>query len=54
MSNFSFVSFMPQVRVTIEALIVKIAAYFFGPIIGMVVAFITDSLVLLFVPAYVH
>lgn len=52
--NTFYISILPQVRVFSEALVVKLVAYFFGPIIGMLVAFITDLVIILFVPVYIN
>ncbi|MGL5268152.1 MAG: hypothetical protein ACRC8P_00050 [Spiroplasma sp.] len=48
------ITVLPPVRLAIEGLMVKIAGYMFGPVIGIISATITDILVMLFVPSYIN
>jgi len=45
---------LPAFRIAIEGLMIKITGYLFGPVIGIICAGITDMLVMLFVPSYIH
>lgn len=48
------ITVLPPVRIAIEGLMIKITGYMFGPIIGIICGLITDLLVMLFVPSYIH
>lgn len=45
---------LPPIRIAIEGLMIKITGYIFGPVIGILCALITDILVMMFVPSYIH
>ncbi|AGM25548.1 ECF transporter S component [Spiroplasma chrysopicola] len=48
------ITVFPPVRIAFEGLMVKIAGFIFGPIVGLLSGVITDLIVMLFVPSYVH
>lgn len=45
---------LPPIRIAIEGILVKIAGFIFGPIIGLIIGGITELLVMIFVPSYIH
>lgn len=45
---------LPPIRIAIEGLMLKITGYIFGPVIGILCALITDLLVMMLVPSYIH
>lgn len=45
---------LPPIRIAVEGLMVKITGYIFGPVIGILSAIITDILIMLFVPSFIH
>lgn len=48
------ITVFPPVRITFEGLLVKISGFIFGPIVGLLSGIITDLIVMLFVPSYLH
>ncbi|MBH8622981.1 hypothetical protein [Spiroplasma sp. hyd1] len=48
------ITVFPPVRIAFEGLMVKISGFIFGPIVGLLSGVITDLIVMLFVPSYVH
>lgn len=46
------ISSLPNLKLSLAGLPVKIAGYLFGPIIGFIIGFITDILTFLFVPVF--
>lgn len=48
------ITVFPPVRIAFEGLMVKISGFIFGPIIGLMAGLITDGIVMLFVPSYIH
>jgi len=45
---------LPPVRISFEGLMVKIAGFIFGPIVGFLSGIITDLICILFIPTYFH
>ena len=45
---------LPPVRISFEGLMVKIAGFVFGPIVGFASGLITDLICILFIPTYFH
>ncbi|AGR41733.1 hypothetical protein [Spiroplasma diminutum] len=48
------ITVFPPIRIAFEGVMVKITGFIFGPIIGVLVALITEILVMIFVPSFVH
>lgn len=48
------ITVFPPVRIAFEGLMVKINGFIFGPIVGLLSGVVTDLIVMLFVPSYVH
>ena len=48
------VTVFPPIRIAFEGLMIKIAGFIFGPIVGFMSGIITDLLCLMFVPSYIH
>ncbi|WP_339020952.1 hypothetical protein [Spiroplasma endosymbiont of Atherix ibis] len=48
------VTVFPPIRIAFEGVMVKITGFIFGPIIGVLVALITEVLVMIFVPSFIH
>ena len=53
-SQFSSVMVIPSVRVAFEGILVKVAGFLFGPVVGIVSAIVTELAVLIFVPTYFY
>ena len=53
-SRFSSIMVIPSVRVAFEGVLVKIAGFLFGPIIGIASAIVTEIAVLVFIPTYFY
>ena len=48
------ITLIPAIRVSFEGVLVKIAGFTFGPIVGLISAFATELAVVVFVPTYFH
>ncbi|WP_339029918.1 hypothetical protein [Spiroplasma endosymbiont of Cantharis nigra] len=48
------ITVFPPIRIAFEGVMVKITGFIFGPIIGVLVALITEVLVMIFVPSFIH
>lgn len=48
------ITVFPAIRIAFEGLMVKISGFIFGPIVGLLSGIITDLIVMLFIPSYVH
>jgi len=48
------ITVFPPVRIAFEGVMVKITGFIFGPIVGVIVGLITEALVMIFVPSFVH
>ncbi|ASP27803.1 hypothetical protein SCORR_v1c00280 [Spiroplasma corruscae] len=48
------ITVFPPIRIAFEGVMVKITGFIFGPIIGVMVAIITEVLVMIFVPSFIH
>ncbi|WP_338985151.1 hypothetical protein [Spiroplasma endosymbiont of Diplazon laetatorius] len=48
------ITVFPPIRIAFEGIMVKITGFIFGPIIGVLVALITEVLVMIFVPSFIH
>jgi hypothetical protein len=48
------ITVFPPIRVAFSGIMVKITGMFFGPIVGIIVGILTESLCLMFVPSYIH
>ncbi|AHF61508.1 hypothetical protein P344_06800 [Spiroplasma mirum ATCC 29335] len=48
------ITVFPPIRIAFEGLMVKISGFIFGPIVGLLSGVVTDMIVMLFVPSYVH
>jgi len=48
------ITVLPAFRIAIEGLMIKITGYLFGPVIGIICAWVTDMLVTISVPSYIH
>lgn len=45
---------LPPIRIAIEGILVKMAGFIFGPVIGLIIGGVTELLVMFFVPSYIH
>ncbi len=48
------ITVFPPVRIAFEGIMVKIAGFIFGPIVGFMSGTLTDLICILFVPSYIH
>ncbi|WP_381414905.1 hypothetical protein NPX79_02695 [Spiroplasma endosymbiont of Anurida maritima] len=48
------ITVFPPIRIAFEGVMVKISGFIFGPIVGVISAIVTDFIVMLFVPSFVH
>lgn len=48
------ITVFPPVRIAFEGVMVKITGFIFGPIVGLMSGVITDLLVMMFVPSFIH
>ncbi len=48
------ITVLPPIRISFEGLMVKIAGFIFGPIVGLISGLVTELLCMLFIPSYFH
>ncbi|WP_338983565.1 hypothetical protein [Spiroplasma endosymbiont of Othius punctulatus] len=48
------IAVLPPIRIAIEGILVKMSGFIFGPVIGLIIGGITELLVMIFVPSYIH
>lgn len=53
-SRINNITLIPAVRVAFEGVLVKISGFIFGPIVGLISAFVTELTVIIFIPTYFH
>ncbi len=53
-SKINNITLIPNVRVAFEGVLVKLSGFLFGPIVGLISAFVTELVVIIFIPTYFH
>ncbi|WP_035358774.1 ECF transporter S component [[Acholeplasma] multilocale] len=48
------ITVFPPVRVAFEGIMIKITGMIFGPVVGILVGLVTETLAMMFVPSYIH
>ncbi len=54
LSNFFSITIIPAVRLSFQAILIKLAGFAFGPITGVAAAIVTELAVVTFLPVYFH